>query len=115
MNVAGPALYGIGEHQVHQLDYRSFVGRFLQLRQLHLLLFRLHFDVALVHLRHRLHDGFEIFFRLAAVRFVNTRQDGALGGYNWLDVEAGHELDIVHGEDVGGIHHGDGERCAHAA
>ena len=62
VNVAGSALYRIGEHQIHQLDDRSFVRSFLQLRQLHLLLFRLHFDVALVHLRHRLHYGFEIFF-----------------------------------------------------
>jgi hypothetical protein len=41
--------------------------------------------------------------------------DGAFGSHDRLDVEAGHELDVVHGEDVGGIDHGDGERCAHTA
>ena len=45
VNVAGAALHGIGEHQVHELDDGSFVGRFLQFLEFEFLLFGLHFDV----------------------------------------------------------------------
>src|SRR6266704_801069 len=41
VNVAGPALHGIGEHQVHELDDGSFVGSFLQFLELEFLLFAL--------------------------------------------------------------------------
>ena len=47
--------------------------------------------------------------------FSMPSQDRALRRHHRLDIEAGHELDIVHGEDVGRIDHGDGQRRAHAA
>ena len=59
--------------------------------------------------------GLEIFFLGRAVGLLDARQDGAFRSHDRLDVEAGHELDVVHGEDVRGIDHGDGERRAHAA
>src|SRR5208282_4673925 len=115
VNVAGPSLDRVGEDQIHQLDDRSLVGGFLELRELHLLLFRLQFDVTLVHLLHRLHYGFEVlfFFFRTTVRFLDARENGTFGSHHRLDVEASHELDIVHREDVGRIDHGDGERCTH--
>src|ERR1039458_9443159 len=115
VDVACAALHRIAQNHVDQLDDRSFVGRFLQFGQLHLLLFRLQFDVAVAHLRHRLHHGLKIFFLGRTVGLFNSRQDGAFRGDDRLDIEAGHELDIVHREDVGGIDHRDSERGAHAA
>src|SRR5208337_4487961 len=116
MNVASAPLHSVPEDDVDQLDHGSFVGSFLQLRQLHLLFFRLQFDVAIVHLLHRLHYGFEVFFFLfgTAVGFFDARENGAFRSDYWLDVEASHELDIVHRKDVGRINHCDGEGRAYA-
>ena len=116
VNVAGSALDRIGEHQVHELDDGSFVGSLLKLLELHFLLFRLDLDVARVaDIVHRRHHRLQLFFFRSAVGFVDALDDGAFRSHHRLDVEAGHELDVVHGEDVGGIDHGDGERRAHAA
>ena len=116
VDVACSPLHRVAQNHVDQFDHRSFVGRFFQFGQLHLLFFRLQFDVAVVHLRHRLHYGFEILFLgPAAVGLFNPRQDRAFRGHDRLDIEAGHELDVVHREDVRGIDHRDGERRAHAA
>ena len=45
VNVAGAALHGVGEHQVHELDDGSFIGCFFQLPELDFVLFGLQFDV----------------------------------------------------------------------
>ena len=50
-----------------------------------------------------------------AIRLLDALQDRAFRRHHRLDVEAGHELDIVHGEHIGGIHHGDGQRGADPA
>ena len=116
VNVAGAALHGVGEHQVHELDDGSFVGRLLQFLQFEFLLFGLHFDIGgFAEVVHRLHHLLELFFFRSAVGLVDALDDGAFRGHDRFDVEAGHELDVVHGEDVGGIDHGDGERRADAA
>src|SRR5208282_774462 len=116
VNVAGPALDRIGEHQVHELDNGSFVGRLLQFLEFEFLLFGLHLDVgAFAGIVHRLHDLLELGFFRSAVGLLDALDDGAFRGHDRFDVEAGHELDIVHGKDVGGVHHGDGERSADPA
>ena len=115
VNVAGAALHRIGQDQVDQLDDGRFVGRSFQIGQLHLFFFGLQFDVGFVHLRHRLHDLLEVFLLGGAVGLLDAFENRAFRGHHRLNVEAGHELDIVHGEDVGGIDHGDGQRSADAA
>ena len=117
VNVAGAALDGIGQHHVHQLDDGSFVGRLLQFLQVRFLALRSapRRSAASPSVVHRLHDLLEIFLFGSAVGLIDALDDGAFRGHDRLDVEAGHELDIVHGEDVGGIDHGDGERSADAA
>ena len=115
MDVAGAALHRIAQNDVHKLDDRSFVSRLLQFRQAQFLLFTLQFDVFFVQLRHRLHHRFEVFFLGRSVGLINPRENRTLRGYDRFDIEPGHELDVVHGEDVRRIDHGDGERCAHAA
>ena len=116
MNVAGTPLHGIGEHQIHQLDDGSFVGGLLQFFEFEFLLLRLHFNVGgFAGVVHRLHHLFELFFFGSAVGLVDALDDGTFGGDDRFDIEAGHELDIVHRKDVGGVHHGDGERRADTA
>ena len=48
-----------------------------------------------------------------AVVLRDCRLDTGLGDHNGLDVEAGHELNIVHGKDVGGIDHRHGQGCTY--
>ena len=115
VDIAGPALHGIGQNQVHQFDNGSFIGCLLQVSQVHLCFFRLQFNIGIPGLGHRLHDLFEIFLLSGAVGLLNPFQDGAFRGHHRLDVEPGHELDVVHGEYIGGINHGDGQRCADPA
>src|SRR5215469_198666 len=115
VNIAGAALDGVGEHQVHQLHDGSLVGRLLQVGQVHLLLFRLQFDVAVSQVGHRLHDLLQVILLAASVSLFDAGDNRAFRRHHRLDIEAGHELDVVHGKDVGGIHHGDGERSSHAA
>jgi len=116
VNVARSALHSVGQHQVHQLDDGSFIGRFLQLFQFQFLLFGLDLDIGRVaELVHRLHDAFELFFFARAVCLLDTLHDRAFRSHHRFDVEPGHELDVVHGENIGGIDHGDGEGCAYAA
>ena len=116
VNVAGAALHRIGEHQVHQLDDGSFVGRLLQFPEFEFLLLVLHLNIgAFAGVVHRLHDLLELFFFGSPVGLIDALDDRAFRGHDRFDVKAGHELDIVHGKDVGGIHHGDGERSADAA
>ena len=47
-----------------------------------------------------------------AVVVVDRGLDAELRGHDRLDVVAGHELDVVHGEDVRRIGHGDRDRGA---
>ena len=116
VNVAGTALHGIGEHQVHEFDDGSLVGRFLQFLEFEFLLFVLNLDIgAFADVVHRLHDLLELFFLRSAVGLVDALDDGAFRGHDRFDVETGHELDIVHGKDVGGVDHGNGERSADPA
>jgi hypothetical protein len=48
VNVAGARASPRREHQVHQLDDRSFVGGFLQIGQADFLFFGLQFDIGII-------------------------------------------------------------------
>ncbi len=117
MNITGAALDRVGQHQVDELNDRGLIGSLLKLLELEFMLFGLHLDVAgFAEIAHRLHYVFEVFFLFSrAVSLIDALDDGAFRSHHRLDIEAGHELDVVHGEDVGGIDHGDGEGGAHAA
>src|SRR5208283_2104241 len=116
VDVAGPALHGIGQHQVHELDDGSFIRSLFEFLERDLFLFALDLDVArIAALIDRLHYRFQLFFFRSAVGLVDPFNDGTLRSHDRFDVEPGHELDIVHGKNIGGIDHGDSERSAHAA
>jgi hypothetical protein len=108
VNVAGAALDRVGEDQIDELDDGSFVGGFFQGRQVHFRFFggQLHLGFFAGQVLHDLFQLFSGFY--GAVELADGLGDGRFGGDDRLDVEAGHELDVVHGEDVGGIGHRDG-------
>ncbi len=110
VDVARAALHGVGENQIAELDDRSFFGRPFQTGQVHFGLFAGKFE-RFVLAGKVFHDLVEFLdaFR-CAVELVDRFADGRLGSDHRLDVEAGHELDIVHREDVGWIGHRDRER-----
>ena len=109
MNVAGAALDGVGEDQIAELDDGRFFGSLFQAGQIHFGLFAGEFEGFFVagKVFHDLVEFLDAFHR--AVELVDGFADGGFGGDHRLDVEAGHELNVVHGEDVGGIGHRDGE------
>ena len=114
VNVAGASLHGIGQDQVHQLDDRGFVGGPFESGEVHLGFFsrQLHFGFIAGKV---FHDLVELFAGLdGAVELADGLRNRGFGGDYRLDVEAGHELDIVHGEDVGRIRHRDGKSGADA-
>ena len=114
VNVAGPALHRVGENQVHQLDNRSLFGRLLKRGQIHFLLFgrELHRSIVAGEVLHHL---VEFFYALdVAVKLVNRFADRRLGSHHRFHVETGHELNVVHREDVGWIRHRDRQRRPHA-
>ena len=114
VNVARTALHGVGHDQVHELDDRSFLGGALEFREVHFLLFGGQFEVAAVtgKVLHHLVQLFGVL--VVAVELLNRFADGRFRGHHRLDVEAGHELDIVHREDVRRIGHRDRQRGTHA-
>ena len=110
MNVAGTPFYSVGENQIHQLDDGRFLGGFFQCRQVHFLFFRRKFHVAAFFGAEVLHHFGEFFAALhLPIELSDCFVHGGFRGNHWLDIEAGHELDVVHRKDVGGINHGDGE------
>ncbi len=111
VDVGGALLDGVEQDEVHQLHDRCFPGALLQVD---------HVAVALVVVDDRdlrvveaLH---EVLVRgpLLGVVALDGLLDGRLGGDHRLDVVAGVELDVVDGEDVRRIAHGDDERAAGA-
>src|SRR6266478_1850496 len=115
VNIARSALDGVRQDQVDQLDDGSFLSRFLQRRSIQLRFFggQLELVVFINEVLHQIADLFLVVGR-SAVEAYDRVADCRFGGHHWLDVETRHELDVVHGEDVGGIRHGDSEDGTHA-
>jgi len=118
VDVGSRALDGVGDEQVHQLDDGRFLAGALKLVHIHLFLFFLDLEVEFVLL---LLNGELVIHLLQldgvrrAVVFLDRPGDGALRGDHRLDIEARHELDVVHGEHVGRVRHRDRQRGARAA
>ena len=109
MDVGGAALDGVGQDDVDQLDHRRLLDLVLHAGEVEVLLVVQHLEVAAA-LLEVLHDLLELDGVGGAVVAVDGAADGALGGDHRLDLVAGHELDVVHGEDVRRVdhRHGDG-------
>jgi len=110
VDVARTAPHRLGDEGVDELDDRGLV-RAPRRREFRLLRRRLD-DLDLVAL-HRLHD---VSHRLGlVVQAVDGPLDLPLGGDVDLHLVAGHELDVVDGEEVGGVGHGHAQRAAGAS
>ena len=110
VDVRGPLLDGVGEDQVHQLDDRGILGRLPQLGDVDVVVpLPEGLDVLVVEV---LHDVLDHAGRVVVL--VDGVLDGGLRRHHRLHLEAGHELDVVDGEDVAGVRHGDGQDVAGA-
>src|SRR6266404_6095899 len=115
VNIARATLHGIRQDQVDQLDDRSLFRGLFKRGEVHLRFFGGQFQLV-VFINEVLHQIAE-FFVVRCRTAVEPRDgvaDGRFGGHYGLDVEARHELDVVHRKYVGGIRHGDGEHGADA-
>src|SRR5437867_5928764 len=114
VDVGGALLDGVDQHHVDQFHDRRFVGRLLQLEDVDLGAFLavLHdLDVAEVglHVRQDAGDG----LGLGLVVAVDRLPDGRLRRHQRQDLEIRHEGDVVQGEDVRRIRHGERQRVPH--
>ncbi len=107
MDIGGLLLDGVGEDQVDQLDDRGVLGGALQRADIDILF--LPDDLEVLHLQVA-HDVGQR--RALVIELVDGGLDRALGDHDDFDVVAGHELDVVDGEDVGRITHRYDERGA---
>ncbi len=105
MYVAGFALDGVGQDEVDQLDDRRVFRGLLQRRYIHILMVCHHFHVFQVQAVHHVGKRGRL-----VVEPVDRGLDAAVRGDHHLHVVAGHELDVVDGEDVGRVAHGQDER-----
>ena len=114
MNVARAALHGVCQNQVDELDDRSFFGGAFEGGRVKLFFFGGDFQIGRVagEVLHHLAEFFDA--RCIAVKLVNRFVDVGFGCDHRLDVEAGHKLNVVHREDVGGVRHRNRESGANA-
>ena len=111
VDVGGPLLDGVEQDQVHQLDDRRLGGAVLEVDGVEVVVAALderHLGVVEAH-----HDLVEVG-PLLGVEAIEGLADGLLRGHHHVDVVAGEELDVVDGEDVGRVAHGDDQRRAGA-
>ena len=107
-----PRLMASVRMRLHSLTTGASSAESASCADVHLLVFLEDLEVgALLRLK-VFHDLLQLERRGGAVVPVDGRLDPQLGGHDRLDVVAGHELDVVHGEDVRRIGHGDGDRGA---
>ena len=122
VNVAGAFLHRRHQQHVDQPDDRRFLALPHQRVDTDLLEVAEHLHVGISpdrhlveHARGHLECAFAGRLGHARVVLLDGLLDGRLGRHHGLDVVARHELDVVHGEHVGGIGHRDRERRTRAA
>ena len=117
MDVTGPLLQGAGQDPVDQLDDGGFPGGLPQVFHGSGRLFAPAPFGLVAGRRSALDRGacaplFELQGEAGAIVLSDSPPDGGLGGHHRLDGEACHELQVVHGQDVGGVDGGDRQGCA---
>src|SRR4029453_8302047 len=106
MDVAGSLFDKFGENEIHELDDWRFFDYLSEVADV---------QIAVLLFLHDLHasifDPGDDF--LECLGGTVQRNDGpsvrALGAHHCLDLQAGHKLDVVNGEDIGGVGHGYGQ------
>ncbi len=105
VDVGGLFLDGIGQDQVDQLDDRSILAGLLEFAGVDLFAVVDDFQVDIIEIPHDIVEGSAL-----VIIFVDRVLDARFKSHDHFDVVAGHELDIVDGEDVRWIGHGDDQR-----
>ena len=115
VNVAGSAVDRLPQDDIHQLHHRRIPRRLFEFSLREFFFGGIELEYFFSLLREFFHDfGERVALRLG-VEPINRLADGTLRGHHRLHIEAGHEFDVVHGEDIGGVHHGDRQRRADPA
>jgi hypothetical protein len=109
MDVRGVLLDRIRHDDVDELDDGGVLGGRLEALNVDVLGFLEDLEVLRLRLRHLVHDLLELDGVRGAVVLVDRLLDRDLRGHDGLDVVPGHELDVVHREDVRRVDHGDGQ------
>src|SRR5439155_4162155 len=112
VDVGGAAADGVDEDQFDELDDGGLVGRLLEFEDVDLGAFVLVEDLDVADLALELADDLADRAHLDVVVALDGLADGALGGDAGLHLEVRQEGDIVEGEDVGGVGHGQGQHVA---
>ena len=115
MNIACASFHRVRQDQVHELDDGRLFGGFFQRGGVELGFFggELQFLVFVDQVLHHFAQLFRVRIP-AAIEPRNGFTDGRLRRHHRFHVESGHELDIVHREDVRGIGHRDSENGTNA-
>jgi len=109
MDIGGIPFDGVGQDDVDEANDRCLLGLLLQGLEIDVLFFVEDFEVRVLVLLEVLHDLLELDRVRASVVLIDRSAQRRIGSHDRLDVVAGHELHVVHGEDVGRVHHGDGQ------
>src|SRR4029453_15391923 len=107
MDVAGSLFDSFGENEIHELDDWRFFDRLSEVADVQIAVLLFLYD-----LHARIFDaGHDVLERLGGiVEAIDRPSDPPLGPPHRLDLQAGHKLDVVYGEDIGGVGHGHGQR-----
>ena len=109
VDVRGALLDRVGEDDVHQADDRRFLGLLLQHLEVEILVLVEHFERGVRRgVGEVLHDLLELDGVRRAVVLVDRDAQRGFRGDHGIDVVPRHELDVVHGEDVGRVDHRQG-------
>ena len=101
MNIRGFLFDRIGQNQVDKLDNRSILTRPFQLADIFQ---RIIFNqLEIVEILKSFHDISQR--RTLIIILVDRIFDGRFGSNHHLDIEAGHKLDVINGENIGRISH----------
>src|SRR3972149_10619714 len=111
MDVGGALLYGVGQDEIDQLDHRGVFGGSIQLRQV---------NFSVIPFWRRLFLLLEVPDQGPGkagrvVVSIEGISDRGLWGHHRLDVVARHESDVIDGNDVGRVRHGDREDASGSA
>ena len=110
VDVAGALADGVGQDGVHELHDRGFLGRFLQLAQVDVVVVLDQLDVLVAELREHL-----VEVRVVVVVAVDGGRDRGRRCHGDLHVVAGQELDLVDGDQVRRVGHDERQRVAREA
>ncbi len=105
MDVTGHLLDGIHQDQINQLHHWRLLGRAFQFPEIYVVRTLNYIYAFFIELTHNIFQG-----RASIVESVHGRLYRSLCCYRNADVFPGEKFNVVNDENIGGIHHGYGQR-----